>query len=485
MDANIFLAAFSLYIIFLIALSWAVSRQKRGGEDFLLAGRSLPLFLTVGTTVATMVGTGSSMGAVGFGYAHGWAGMLYGIGGAVGILLLGILFAPVRKLRFMTMSEELSYYVGASRLVKDVVAVLILLACIGWLGAHILGGGLYLAWITGISLNWAKTIVALGFSIFVIVGGYRGVVWTDTLQAFVLFGGFILMAVMTVNHAGGAQALLAAQPDASVSFLGIQSIGILPALSLMVVIAVGVLATPSFRQRIYSAQSVRSVRRSFWISGILYLFFACIPAIIGMAAYALNPGLENRNFAFPFLVMEVLPLTVGLVVLIAGLSATMTSASSDAIAGVSVLLRDVFVMLTGSMPAPEKVIFLSRVALALIIGIAWLMTLLSDDLIGYITRMIATIMAGMFVCGVLGRFWPRYNWQGAIGSLLGGALTSLTMIVTGTDAAWGNPIIPSVGAALIAGVVLSLLTPPQALTPEQALERLDFEREQMESNSIA
>src|SRR5690606_34255658 len=169
-------------------------------------------------------------------------------------------------------------------------------------------------------------------------------------------------------------------------------------------------------------------------------------------------------------------------VLIAGLSATMTSASSDAIAGVSVLLRDVFVMFTGAMPAREKVVFLSRVALALIIGIAWVMTLLSDDLIGYISRMIATIMAGMFVCGVLGRFWPRYNWQGAIGSLLGGALTSLAMIVSGADAAWGNPIIPSVLAALIAGVVLSLLTPPQALTPEQALERLDLEREQMESH---
>src|SRR5690606_12521545 len=123
----------------------------------------------------------------------------------------------------------------------------------------------------------------------------------------------------------------------------------------------------------------------------LYLFFACIPAIIGMAAYALNPDLDNRNFSFPFLIMEVLPVAVGLVVLIAGLSATMTSASSDAIAGVSVLLRDVFVMVTGSMPGREKVVFRSRVALALIIGIAWVMTLLSDDLIGYISPMIATI----------------------------------------------------------------------------------------------
>jgi SSS family solute:Na+ symporter len=48
----------------------------------------------------------------------------------------------VRKLRFMTMSEELAYYVGANRLVRNVVAILIYIACIGWLGAHILGGGL-------------------------------------------------------------------------------------------------------------------------------------------------------------------------------------------------------------------------------------------------------------------------------------------------------------------------------------------------------
>lgn len=73
----------------------------------------MPLFLTLGSTVATMVGTGSSMGAVGFGYSNGWAGMLYGVGGAIGILLVAWLFAPV-QLRFMTMSEELSYYTGAA-----------------------------------------------------------------------------------------------------------------------------------------------------------------------------------------------------------------------------------------------------------------------------------------------------------------------------------------------------------------------------------
>lgn len=57
----------------------------------------------------------------------------------------------------MTMSEELAYYVGAHRIVKNVVGLLIFIASIGWLGAHILGGGMYLAWIADIELSTAKS----------------------------------------------------------------------------------------------------------------------------------------------------------------------------------------------------------------------------------------------------------------------------------------------------------------------------------------
>ena len=81
------------------------------------------------------------MGAVGKAYSAGWIGSLYGIGGAIGIIIAAWIFAPVRKFRFMTMAEELSSYVGASRMVSNLVAVFTYLACVGWLGAHIKGGG--------------------------------------------------------------------------------------------------------------------------------------------------------------------------------------------------------------------------------------------------------------------------------------------------------------------------------------------------------
>ena len=56
------------------------------------------------------------------------------------------------------------------------------MASVGWLGAHIVGGGAYLHYATGINESWAG-LHSLGFGIYAMIGGYRAVVWTDTLQA--------------------------------------------------------------------------------------------------------------------------------------------------------------------------------------------------------------------------------------------------------------------------------------------------------------
>lgn len=77
----------------MIVVGVLVSRRNTTGGDFLMAGRGLSTPLLLATTLTTLVGTGSSLGAVGFGYENGWAGALYGIGGALGVLLLLVLFA--------------------------------------------------------------------------------------------------------------------------------------------------------------------------------------------------------------------------------------------------------------------------------------------------------------------------------------------------------------------------------------------------------
>lgn len=149
---------------------------------------------------------------------------MYGVGGAIGVFLLLLLFSDVRKYNFMTFSEELSFYYGANRLVKGVTSILLYIASIGWLGAHILGGSYYLSWITGLDPIMSRVIVALAFAIFTIIGGYMAVVYTDVFQAVILFGGFIMLAVLSVNMIGGMGEVSNQVSVEMTSFLGLGAV---------------------------------------------------------------------------------------------------------------------------------------------------------------------------------------------------------------------------------------------------------------------
>jgi SSS family solute:Na+ symporter len=179
--------------------------------------------------------------------------------------------------------------------------------------------------------------------------------------------------------------------------------------------------------------------------------------------------------------VEVFPVAVGIILLVAGLSATMSSASSDAIAGVSILMRDVWVLVTGRMPESRKVIMLSRFGLGAVIGVALLFALTTDDIISYITGMISMLLSGLFVASMLGRFWPRATWIGGVGAIVAAAVTSwIVNSSAGLTATFGNPVIPALLVSTAVGVVLSLAIPVRRIPEAEALAILEEERQRME-----
>lgn len=454
----------------------------------MLGGRNLPFFLTLGTTIATMVGTGSSMGSVGKAYSAGWIGSFFGLGSFIGVILTALLFASARKHRFMTMGEELSSYVGGSRAVGGLVSVFTYLACVGWLGAHILGGGRYLQYVTQIDLGLAMVLIALGFAVYSTIGGYRAVVWTDTIQAVVLFSGFVLTAFLAFRSIGGFQGLQETNAEltraAAETAVAATGPAFLPGLSLIVAITVSILATPSFRQRIYSGNSVGEIKKAFILSGILAISFALLPSIIGMAAYKHNAGLENSDLAFPYMATKMLPVSIGVLTLLAGLSATMSSASSDAIAGVTIVVRDLYEMIFRRVPAASRVVFLSRVSLGVTTALALVMAFSADSIMGYIKDMISLFITGMCVCGVMGRLWPRFNASGAIASLVAAFATALTFkFQPGWTAYWGGSVIPALLIATFLGAIISLITPADKLSQEEVVKLLAQRREAMSAGS--
>ncbi len=469
-----------VYVGGLMFLGWYIPRKQSGAEDFLLGGRGLPFILVFGTTMATMVGTGSTMGAVGNAYYNGWAGVLVGIGGSLGFFLLTYIFVDARNDNFVTETEELASYYQNNKLLKIVISIMLTLASIGWLGAHLMGGSTYLAHITGLDMNLSRIIMAFTFAIYIVVGGYLAVVWTDTIQAFILFFGFIAMAIVSLIKAGGMEGISAAMPAENFSFLGIDKIGLIPAISVIVAIATSPLSVPSFRQRIYSAKDTATAKKAFLTTSIAFLLFAVTPAIVGMSAYAINPNIADSNFVFPYMATSVFPPFIGLAILICGMSATISSGDSDAMTGITILVTDVYQLMTGKALPADKVVNVSKMMAFVVVGAALAFTWFAKDILGYIQTMISTLLTGVAVAGIFGRYWKRSTWQGALAAIITASLTSF--FVSGNKdliAFWGGPIIPAWIVSSLAQVIVSLLTPMPPRDRAEILKEIHTERQGM------
>ncbi|MGL4677712.1 MAG: sodium:solute symporter family protein [Brevinema sp.] len=474
------LYAFMTYIIGVILLSWFLTRKQQTASNYLIGGKALGLVLLLGTNIATVIGTGSSMGAVGNAYFNGWGGALYGIGGTIGLIIFAFTLAKGRNQGFVTMTEEFASYYENNKTLKIMVTIILILAEVGWTGSHLLGGSLYLHYIVGIDLNIARFIMMILFSGAILVGGLLALAWSDTIQAVVLFIGFLLLTYLSIPVAGGWEHIINTLPKESLSFLGYQQTGMIPAFSLMMVMVVNILSTPVYRQRAFSAVNYNQAKNSFLITAGCYFIFAFFPVIIGMAAYTIDPTITNGGLVFPYMATQVFPPLIGALVLIAGMSATVSSGDSEAMAAVTITIRDFIPLLTGKIIPKEKMIVYSRIVSVILVFLAYIFVLFATDLLGYIQSMVSTLLTGIVIVGLLGRYWKRATWQGAIASLVISLSVSL-MVNNHKDLLtfFGNSVIPALISALIAHVLVSLCSPRPIKTHQEIELELAKERELM------
>lgn len=91
---------------------------------------------------------------------------------------------------------------------------------------------------------------------------------------------------------------------------------------------------------------------------------------------------------------------------------------------------------------------------------------------------VGMVMSGMFVCVIFGKFWKRSTWQGGVAALVTGSVTALIFIlIPDWKASFGGVTIPSVIVSTIFCIAVSLMTPPNTVTDEEALASLEKERE--------
>lgn len=219
-----------IYFLGIIAIGLYVGRREKSLSDFALGGRKVPWWAVMASIIAAETSAATFLGAPGEGFdKKSLAYVQLVIGLIIGRYLVGYIFLkPYYKYKVYTVYDYIGVRFGGAS--KNYVSGLFLLMRTLASGTRLFVPSLVmvLAWRmiaqgqdvkftqNAVSSVWPYfvAIVALTIitSIYTALGGIKAVIWTDVIQACLMFGGALIAIGTLLNHIGGFPALLDAVP---------------------------------------------------------------------------------------------------------------------------------------------------------------------------------------------------------------------------------------------------------------------------------
>ena len=465
-----------------VSLYWMFKLRKPA--DYLVGGRSLPFWVLTGNIVAGSIGTGVIIAGSGLAYEHGWAGSAYPIGLGVGTALAGLLFAVMRRYQFMTIVEEVASYYEGNRAVVEFTNLTLFASQFCWLTAQILGGSKVLAAATGMPDATCVIITGLIIASIAIPGGFKSVVYTDFFQAIILISGFICVTHLALHNDGGLAGLRGNMPPEYFSFLGVKSYGTWQVAGLVLTLMFSVIADPGRRMSMFGAKSESGARWSMFFAGLIVVAFSVLIGITGMYAFQLHPGLHkpDTDQALLWLVIHVLPAWLAAFVVIAATSGIFSCANGNAMAISTFYVRHVYPLITGGK-YPARPLFAARILLVCAFIGCTCVALHAGTIVDFVKTFLQITMSGLAIIILVGRFWRRATWQGAMTALILTPVLTLIAMIYFRKASWNNPVLLAI-PGFIAHFIVSLLTPKPVRSFEEVAAASKHERDNIEDKSL-
>lgn len=468
-----------------VSLYWMFRLRKPA--DYLVGGRSLPFWVLTGNITAGCIGTGVIIGGSGLAYAHGWTGTVWPIGLGIGTALAGLMFAVMRRYQFMTIVEEVASYYGGNRAVVEFTNLTLFASQFGWLTAQIIGGARVFAAATGMSNETCIIISGLIIACIAIPGGFKSVVYTDFFQAFILVSGFIAVTWLALHRDGGLSGLRQSVPPSYFSPFGVDSYpkyGCWQVAGLFLTLMFSVIADPGRRMSMFGAKSETGARWSMVCAGLIVVGFSVLIGITGMYAFQLHPGFVGRDSdqALLWLVIHVLPAWLAAFVVIAAISGIFSCANGNAMAISTFYVRHVFPLVTGGK-YPKRPLFAARTLLICAFIGCTTLALHAGTIVDFVKTFLQITMSGLAIIILVGRFWPRATWQGAMSALILTPILSFIAMRYYKDAFWNNAVILTI-PGFIVHFIVSLLTPKSTRSFDEVAASLKHERDNIEDKSL-
>lgn len=412
-------------VISLIIGLWAAKRVQ-SENDFVSAGRNLPLLLATTTVFGTWFGSETVLGASAEFAENGMRGVVEDpFGASLCLVLVALFFArPLYRLNLLTFGDF--YKVTFGRRAEFVAGIFLVLSYLGWVAAQLVACGIIIhAVMPGVSVEAgviASAIVVFGCTA---TGGLWSVSITDFFHVIIIIIGLIACVCVLVPEAGGFSNIMSATPSGFFDFHPDRSInGWLVHVAAWITIGLGSIPQQDVYQRVMASKTETVAVRSSLLGALMYLTIAMIPLLLTLCAKVLvvTPSGDSQML-LPDLIMQHTGVWIQILFFGALLSAVL-NAACGALLAPSVILSENLILPRIKKELNDKArLRLMRWSVIIVGCVALSMALIRKDIYELVGEASVISLVGLFVPLCAGLFFKSRNELAAITSMIGGAAT--------------------------------------------------------------
>ncbi len=282
-------------------------RRTKTATDYLVAGRQAHPFIMALSYGATFISTSA---IVGFGGVAGMFGMsllwLTFLNIFVGIFIAFVfLGGPTRRMGHRLDAHTFPELLGRryqSKLIQILSGLIIFVFIPLYAAAVLIGGCAFIASVFNIGYDVALLVFSAIIAIYVIMGGLKGVMYTDALQGSIMFAGMLVLLVATYIMVGGVETghsqltELATKQPSLFKGLGFKGWTSMPEFgfgeanydlwwivvsTITLGVGIGVLAQPQLAVRFMTVKSKRQLNRAVLVGGLFILVMTGVAFTVG------------------------------------------------------------------------------------------------------------------------------------------------------------------------------------------------------------
>lgn len=290
-------------------IGWRSRVKESGG--FYVAGRGVPAIANGAATAADWMSAASFISMAGLISFMGYDGSIYLLGWTGGYVLLALLLAPyLRKFGKYTVPDFVGerYYCETARVLAAIATIFISLT---YVAGQMRGVGIVFSRFLEVPI-WEGVVIGMvivGF--FAVLGGMKGITWTQVVQYGVLIVAFLIPAValsrMLTGHSVPQVGFVASDITAKLNQLQVD-LGFseytqpfahkskLDVFCITMALMVGTAGLPHVIVRFYTTPTVRAARWSaFWALLFIAVLYTTAPALASFARYNLLTSIHGQS----------------------------------------------------------------------------------------------------------------------------------------------------------------------------------------------